>query len=121
MKTFYLFPDDLGDVPLFYKCSYQKTIIIPNLSKEVWLVKIGPKLPTWLSNFHSIYESELLGLVTVQNSWTLDRVGEFGFIVEVLIVKDIDMVHKEPISAAFSRIGTGVISITPDAPQLSEQ
>jgi len=83
-------------------------------------VRINPSLPTWISDYVPNYEPDLLGLAAVDKTWTLNRVGEFGFIVDVLVIKDVKMVNEESGPAVFSRFGTGVVNDVPIRPRLGQ-
>lgn len=118
MNEFYLFPEDLGDHPSIYKCHHWKNVTLTDLEKKVWLVKISPALPDRIGNHLPNYEPNILGLIPIDESWYFSRIGEFGFIVDVLVVKDVNMVSEESESNAFSRFGTGVINNIPTKPHL---
>jgi hypothetical protein len=115
---FYIFPEDLGDEPSSYECDYLKKFKIKESQQEVWLIKINPRLPKWLDAMLPRYEPELLGLGAIDSSWSLERVGDFGFIVDVYVVKEIALLSEETPSSVFLRFGTAIISETASKPQL---
>jgi hypothetical protein len=115
---FYIFPEDLGDEPLFYECKYLKKLTIRESQQEVWLIKVHPRLPKWLDAMLPRYESDLLGLGTIDSSWSLKRIGDFGFIVDVYVVKEIALLREETPLNGFIKFGTAIVSETGSKPRL---
>lgn len=120
MRDFYLFPEDLGDEPLYYRCTYLKEVVYPDHLQKVWIVKVSPCLPRWLKDYLPSFESGVLGLGIIDNSWTMRRIGEFGFIVDVFVIKRFEEMGKRPNLTDYSRFGTGVISGSTHKPQLNK-
>lgn len=118
MKSFYLFPEDLGDAPSFYECSYLRSSIIQESKQELWVVQISPGLPFRFSQTPESYQNTLIGLGMVNNSWSLERVGEFGFVVDVFLIKSISEVGEEVSAHNVARFGTATINDNPVKPSL---
>ncbi|MEM9446629.1 MAG: hypothetical protein AAGA18_14900, partial [Verrucomicrobiota bacterium] len=81
---------------------------------------IEPNLPRWLENDLIKFESNTLALGLIDSSWNLERIGEFGFVVDVFVIKSI-VEFKECLAIPnYFRYGTAVIGRTMERPSLQK-
>lgn len=81
-------------------------------------MEIFPDLPDRFRRFLNPYEKKLIGLGIINDSWSLDRIGEFGFIVDVFLIRSISQVDKVTSANAILRFGTASINDTQVKPSL---